>query len=100
MRMGLVITPSDRDDRITQRADALDGAFDDVARPHELLRIAARADARGSSGRDGVAGLERPPGQNIGDTMIDIEQHELSIAVLLLDPFHLTNRNTEGGENE
>src|SRR3546814_18645889 len=48
MRMGLVITPSDRDDRITQRADALDGAFDDVARPHELLRIAARADARGS----------------------------------------------------
>src|SRR3546814_4417292 len=28
MRMGLVITPSDRDDRITQRADALDGAFD------------------------------------------------------------------------
>ena len=34
MRMGRVIAPrSDRDDRVAQRADALDGAFDNVARP-------------------------------------------------------------------
>src|SRR3546814_19109947 len=59
------------------------------ARPHELLRIAARADARGSSGRDDVAGLERHHARNIGDQLIDIEQHEARIAVLLLDAVHM-----------
>src|SRR3546814_5456419 len=47
------------------------------------------ADACGSSGRDDVAGLERHHARNIGDQLIDIEQHEARIAVLLLDPVHM-----------
>src|SRR3546814_21202340 len=86
MRMGLVITPSDRDDRITQRADALDGAFDDVARPHELLRIPARADARGSSGREAVAGLEPPPAPPTREQLTDNETHDARIAGSPFEP--------------
>ena len=53
MRMGLVISDaSDRDNRVAQRADALDGAFDDVARPHEFLRRPACADPSGGAGRE------------------------------------------------
>src|SRR3546814_12199428 len=67
MRMGLVIARSGRDDRVAERADALDGAFDDVARPHELLRIATRADPRGGAGRDDVAGFERHHARTISN---------------------------------
>ena len=40
-------------------------AFDDVARPHELLRVAARADTGGGTGGDDVAGAVSAPARPV-----------------------------------
>ena len=76
---------SDRDHGVAQPADALHVGFDDVARPHPLLRSAPGTDALGRARRDDVARLERDPGGNVGDQLRYLEQHVTCVGALLLD---------------
>src|SRR3546814_13107414 len=86
MRMGLVIARSGRDDRVAERADALDGAFDDVARPHDLLRIATPAVHSAGACRDAVAGFGRHHERHIGHQLRSVNQNDTRCAVLSLQP--------------
>ena len=62
-----------RDDRVRERADALDLDRDLVARLQQPLRIAEDTDSRGSAGEDQVAGLEGHRLRRVTDDLVDAE---------------------------
>src|SRR5206468_7223114 len=77
------VSPSGfRDAAVSQRADAFDGALDDVAGLEEARRLAGGADAGWRTGEDHVAGQKRKDRRELRDQASDAEHHAGGAALL------------------